>query len=141
MASELAGTALQINSDIPETYWVLAYIHAERRQHEQALRHLETAVRLYPSFADGYALMGAVNTHIGRPVDSIPLVRTAMRLNPEGSRLYFLTLGRAYLFLGDLEQAQAVAKLVQAEMPHLSFETTLTSLHGDVRKLLPLLDI
>ena len=41
----------------------------------------------------------------------------------------------------DLEQAQAVAKLVQAEMPHLSFETTLTSLHGDVRKLLPLLDI
>jgi tetratricopeptide (TPR) repeat protein len=46
-ASELAGTALQINPDIPETYWVLAYIHAERRQHEQALRHLETAVRLY----------------------------------------------------------------------------------------------
>lgn len=41
----------------------------------------------------------------------------------------------------DLEQAQAVAKLVQAEMPHLSFETTLTSLHGDVRKLRPLLDI
>lgn len=41
----------------------------------------------------------------------------------------------------DLEQAHAVAKLVQAEMPHLSFETTLTSLHGDVRKLLPLLDI
>lgn len=41
----------------------------------------------------------------------------------------------------DLEQAQAVAKLVQAEMPHLSFETTLTSLHGDARKLCPLLDI
>jgi hypothetical protein len=41
----------------------------------------------------------------------------------------------------DLEQVQAVAKLVQAEMPHLSFETTLTSLHGDVRKLRPLLDI
>jgi len=40
----------------------------------------------------------------------------------------------------DLEQAQAVAKLVQAEMPHLSFETKLTSLHGDVRKLRPLLD-
>jgi hypothetical protein len=41
----------------------------------------------------------------------------------------------------DLEQAQAVAKLVQAEMPHLPFGTTLTSLHGDVRRLLPLLDI
>jgi len=39
----------------------------------------------------------------------------------------------------DLAQAQAVAKLVQDEMPHLPFESTLTSLHGDVRKMLPLL--
>ena len=105
-ALDLARTAHQINPDIPETYWVLAYIHAERRQHEQALQYLETAVRLYPSFADGYALMGSINTHVGRPADSVGLVRTAMRLNPEGSRLYFLTLGRAYLFLGDLEQAR-----------------------------------
>jgi hypothetical protein len=39
----------------------------------------------------------------------------------------------------DLEQARSVAKLVIDEMPHLSFETTLTSLHGDVRKMLPML--
>jgi hypothetical protein len=37
----------------------------------------------------------------------------------------------------DLDQARAVAKLVQSQMPHLPFETTLTSLHGDVRKMLP----
>ena len=41
----------------------------------------------------------------------------------------------------DLDQAQAVAKLVRDEMPHLPFEQTLTSLHGDVRKMLPLLDL
>jgi hypothetical protein len=41
----------------------------------------------------------------------------------------------------DLDQAQAVAKLVRDEMPHLPFEKTLTSLHGDVRKMLPLLDL
>jgi hypothetical protein len=32
-----------------------------------------------------------------------------------------------------------VAKLVVEEMPHLPFERTLTSLHGDVRKMLPML--
>ena len=84
---------------------MLAYVHAQRRQHEQALQYLETAVRLYPSFADGYALMGSVNMHLGRPAQSVAFVRTAMRLNPEGGHLCFLTLGRAYLFLGDLEQA------------------------------------
>lgn len=105
-ASEMARTAHQINPDIPETYWVLAYVHAQRRQHKQALQYLETAVRLYPSFADGYALMGSVNTFVGRPADTVPLLRIAMRLNPQAGYLYFLVLGRAYLFLGDLEQAR-----------------------------------
>ena len=105
-AFELARSAHQINPDIAETYWVLAFVHVERRQHEQALKYLETAVRLYPSFADGYALMGGVNTYIGRPTDTVRLLRTAMRLNPQAGSLYFLLLGRAYLFLGDLEQAR-----------------------------------
>ena len=105
-AFEMARTAHQINPDVPETYWVLAYVHAQRRQHEQALQYLQTAVRLYPSFADGYALMGSVNTFAGHPADAVPLLRTAMRLNLESGYLYFLVLGRAYLFLGDLEQAR-----------------------------------
>src|SRR6185295_4313058 len=43
-AFELARTAHQINPDIPETYWVLAFVHVRRRQHEQALKYLQTAV-------------------------------------------------------------------------------------------------
>jgi len=105
-AFELARTAHQINPDIPETYWVLAFVHSHRHQHDQALQHLETALRLYPSFADGYALMGGIYTSIGRPADGVPLLRTAMRLVPESGYLYLMLLGRAYLFLGDLEQAR-----------------------------------
>ena len=105
-AFELARTAHQINPDIPETYWVLAFVHSHRHQHDQALQHLETALRLYPSFADGYALMGGIYTSIGRPAEGVPLLRTAMRLVPESGYLYLMLLGRAYLFLGDLEQAR-----------------------------------
>ena len=105
-ASELAQTAHQMNPDIAETYWVQAFVHVERRQHEQALQFLQTAVRLYPSFADGYALMGGVHTYTGQPAETVRLLRTAMRLNPQAGHLYFLLLGRAYLFLGDLEQAR-----------------------------------
>jgi tetratricopeptide (TPR) repeat protein len=105
-AYTLASTAYQINPDIAETYWVLAFVHMERRQHGEALNYLRAAVALYPAFADGYALMGGVNTYIGRPADTLPLLRTAMRLDPQGGYLYFLLLGRAYMFLGDLEQAR-----------------------------------
>jgi Tfp pilus assembly protein PilF len=95
-----------MNPDIRETYFALAFVHLERREHAQVLRYLETAVQLYPSFADAYAFMGGVKTYTGRPAEAVPLVRTAMRLNPEAGYLYFLILGRAYLALGDLEQAR-----------------------------------
>jgi len=105
-AFELARTAHQMDPDLPETYWVLAFVHLERRQHDQALQYLETAVRLYPSYADGYALLAGIKTYIGHPADAVPLLRKAMRLNPQAGHLYFLNLGRTYLALGDLEQAR-----------------------------------
>ena len=130
-ALEIARTAYQMNPDIPETYWVLAYVHAQRRQHEQALQYLETAVRLYPSFADGYALMASVYMHIGRPADAVGLVRGATRLNPEAGNLYFLTLGQAYLFLGDLEQARVNLDHALSRNPsQLEVHVYLAALHA-----------
>ena len=130
-AFELARTAQQINPDVPETYWALAYVHAQRRQHEQALKYLETAVRLYPSFADGYALMGSINTFVGRPADSVPLIRTAMRLDPKSGYLYFLVLGRAYLFLGDLEQARVnLEEALRRNPEYLETHVYVAALHA-----------
>src|SRR5690606_17160988 len=60
-AFALARTAHELNPDVRETYWVLALVHLERREHKQALEQLETALRLYPSFADAYALMGGIH--------------------------------------------------------------------------------
>jgi DNA-binding winged helix-turn-helix (wHTH) protein/TolB-like protein/Tfp pilus assembly protein PilF len=116
-ALDMAQTAYQIDPDIPETYWVLAFVHMERRRHDEALRYLDTAVRLYPSFADGYALMGGVKTYAGQPAESVRLLRTAMRLKPEAGYLYFLNLGKAYLFLGDLEQARVNLQHALARNP------------------------
>lgn len=105
-AYELARTALQMNPDIAETYWTLAFVHVHRHQHRQALQALEQALRLYPSYADAYAMMGGIYTSIGQPADGVPLLRTAMRLAPESGYLWQMLLGRAYLYLGDLEQAR-----------------------------------
>ena len=105
-AFHLARTANEINPDVPETLWALAYVHTQRREHKQALAQLERSLALYPSFADGYALMASVKTFAGEPAASVPLMRTAMRLNPRSGYLYFLVLGRAYFFVGDLEQAR-----------------------------------
>ena len=104
-AFELAQTARQIDPDIPEVYWALAFVDAQSRRHRQAIESLKKAIELNRSYADAYAFMGGIYTYIGQPEKSIPLLRTAMRLNPDGGHLYFLLLGRAYLFQNDVEQA------------------------------------
>lgn len=104
-ALRLAETALRIDPDLAEVYGVLAYIRAVRLDYKEAINLLKRAVAIDRSYADAYAYMGAFHTHMGQPEKAIPLVRFAMRLNPSGSFIYFLVLGRAYLFLGDLEQA------------------------------------
>ena len=104
-ALELADTARLIDPDLPEVYWALGFVHAQSRRHAQAIEALQKAIELDRSFADAYALLGGIDTYIGQPAKSIPLLRTAMRLNPDSGYLYFLLLGRAYLFEGDVEQA------------------------------------
>lgn len=104
-AEQVAHTAQQIDREIPEVYWVLGYVAAQQRHHEQALTLLQHALSLDHSYADAYALMGGINTYRGQPQKSIPLLRDAMRLRPEAGYLYYLLLGRAYFYLGDQELA------------------------------------
>ena len=104
-AAQLAETALQIDPGIPDVYSVLGYVRAVHHDYQQALQLHERAVRLDPSYADGYAYIGATYSHLGKPAKAIPFMRTAMRLNPHGGFMYFMVLGRSYLFAGDLEHA------------------------------------
>jgi tetratricopeptide (TPR) repeat protein len=105
-AADTASSAQQIDPSIPEVYWVLGYVDAQKRKPDSALAHLHRALELDQSYADAHALMGGIDTYRGRPELSIPRLRQAMRLNPGAGYLYYLLLGRAYFFLGDVEQAQ-----------------------------------
>lgn len=134
-ALELAETAYRIDPEILEVQWVLAYVHVQNGRHDQAIDHLNRAIALDPSFADAYALLGSIHTFIGQPAKSIPLVRTALQLNPEAGHLYFLVLGRAYLFRGDAEQAwinlrEALARNATNLETHVYLAATL-ALTGD----------
>src|SRR5687767_5695020 len=95
-AFELAETARLIDPDIPEIHWALGFVHVQGGRHEKAIECLQRALALDRSYADAYALMGGIYTYIGEPRRTIPLLRAAMRLNPDGGYLYFQILGRAY---------------------------------------------
>ena len=123
-ALELAETARQIDPGIPEVYWALGFVQTQSRRHDEALRSLQRAIELNPSYADAYAFMGGIHTYVGQPAKSIALLRTALRLNPEGGHLYYLLLGRAYLFENDIEQALINLRQAHARNPE-NLETRL----------------
>jgi class 3 adenylate cyclase/TolB-like protein len=104
-ALKFANSAKAIDPTLPEIHWVLGYVKTQQRRHDQAVQHLDDALRLDPRFADALALKGGIKTYTGQPAETVPLLRRAMRLNPAAGYLYFMTLGRAYFFLDDQEQA------------------------------------
>lgn len=116
-ARSLAQTARQIDPDIAEVHWALAFVDVQAGRPEAAIAPLERAIALNPSFADAYALMAGVDTYLGEPAKSIPLLRIAMRLKPDAGYLYYLLLGRAYLFAGDVNQALINLKEAVARNP------------------------
>ncbi len=94
-----------------------AFLMREPAENQAAQRMYRKAIELDPAFARAYAYLGAVYTHMGRPVDAIPMLRMAMRLNPDAGFIYFVVLGRAYLFLGDIEQAMINLREALARNP------------------------
>jgi adenylate cyclase len=102
-AGELAETAFEIDPDILEVHWVQAYVHIQGRRHEQAMACLKRAMTLDPRFGETYFLLGTIYTYIGEPKKAVAMLRAGARLTPE--RPPFMNLGRAYFFLGDVEQA------------------------------------
>lgn len=104
-AMAMAETALSIQPNLPEQYWVVGYVQTQRRNLPAAEAALNDALLHDPGYADALALLGGVKTYAGQPDLTLPLLREAIRLRPEAGYLYFLLLGRAYYFLNDCDQA------------------------------------
>jgi DNA-binding winged helix-turn-helix (wHTH) protein/TolB-like protein/Tfp pilus assembly protein PilF len=131
-ALDLAETARLIDPDIPEVYWALGFVHTRSRRHDLAIESLQKAIELNRSYADAYGLLGGIYTYTGQPAKAIPLLRTGLRLNSDGGYLYYQNLGRAYLFVNDLEQAlinlrEALARNPQNVEAHVYLAATLVA--------------
>jgi tetratricopeptide (TPR) repeat protein len=79
---------------------------------DEAVSHLDTALRLNPDFAEAHLTMGNALLDVpGRLNDAIAEYRTAMRLTPDSERAH-TNLGNALLQSGQI--AEAIDQLQQA---------------------------
>jgi len=105
-AFDFANRAIAIDKNAAVAYMVLAYSNLYgKKKPEQAITLAEQAIKLYPSYADAYAIMASAYSFSGKPDVAIPITQYAIRLNPGSSHVYYSNMGRDNYFLGNLDDS------------------------------------
>jgi adenylate cyclase len=104
-ATELTRKALGLNDLQADAHALLGNIYLLERNFDKAIEEGEYAVRLNPNGADARVWLAMILTSAGRPDEAIDLIQKAMRLNPFPPNWYYYSLGNAYLWMRQYQDA------------------------------------
>jgi TolB-like protein/DNA-binding winged helix-turn-helix (wHTH) protein/Tfp pilus assembly protein PilF len=104
-ALELARRAVALDSELPQAYFVLGYVHVFRRDYDRARQAASRAIELDPNFADSYLTLAVCRMYFGEAQQALPLVRKAMQLNPGYPASYISVLGQIHYLMGQYQLA------------------------------------
>jgi adenylate cyclase len=77
---------------------------------DRAKTEVDLALRLNPNSAIAHNLLGSIRMYSGQPLEAIPAIEQAMRLDPALNHQFLHFLGTAYLFAGKYETAAALLR-------------------------------
>lgn len=76
-ADELARRALELDGSAPEVRFVLSQLELYRTNYFNAIKQIEQAISLKPSYADGYAMLAWTLHSPGRPAEGLDAMERA----------------------------------------------------------------
>ncbi len=118
-AYEHASKALEIDSEAPLPFSVLAVLQVVDGRHEEALASAERAVALGPSEAEAHAALSLVLTFSSRHADAVAAVQTAVQLNPNLPTGDRIVAGLAFLLNDQPERAIEILERARVEAPNV----------------------
>ena len=80
------------------------------RDLDRAKSQIDVALSLNPNLAMAYNVLGGIRSYSGQPLEAIPTVERAMRLDPASNHQCLQFLGMAYLLASKYETAAALPK-------------------------------
>src|ERR1700688_1680180 len=105
LAKHYAEQAIEKNPKEPAARVVAAMVASRERDLDRATSEAQIALSLNPNYALAYNVLGGIRSYSGEPLEAIPLLEQAMRLDPAHSEQYLHFLGMAYLLAGKYETA------------------------------------
>ena len=109
LAKQNAELAIEKNPNEPFARLVAAWA-AMFEDLDRAKSEADKTLALNPNSAGAYVILGHIETLSGRPLEAIPAIEHAMRLDPAFRAQHLHFLGMAYLLAGKYETAAALLK-------------------------------
>jgi adenylate cyclase len=120
-ADEIVTPLLAGDPDLALPHLLKAQVLLQSGQADRALARIAEALRLNPSLADGWGLLGAAENRLGREADSLPHLRRAIRLSPRDPALGFWLTGIAAGEFAAGQEAPALEDLKKATTANARF--------------------
>jgi TolB-like protein/Flp pilus assembly protein TadD len=152
-AHEAARMAVAADSEDAWAHAMLGLVRAFLRDHDGAIRSLESALDLYPNFAMARGFLGYVLAFKGRAKQAFEELNMALRLSPRDRCivLWYAAMGAAAFTEGDYETAIHWAKnsvqenpdwpsghrILAASYGHLNRESEARTAVAEVLRLIP----
>jgi adenylate cyclase len=125
LAKQYARQALEKDPNEPLARCVSAMTASLEKDLVRAKSEIDLALSLNPSLALAHNLAGSNRIYSGEPLEAIPKIEHAMRLDPALSSQFLHFLGMAYLLAGKYETASAVLKQRVVLVPQTDFTRAL----------------
>jgi len=133
-SKELAKKAIALDNSLAEAYALLAYLLSMTGQQDKAVVLAEKAVALNPNSAELHYRLGKAFLFVRRWGESISEYKKAIRLNPIPPNYYLWSLGWAYAWAGQYEEAVIWGEKAVRQQPNDIFAhimmTTVYSFSG-----------
>ncbi len=121
LAEQNAALALAKDPNEPVAHVVTALVAIFEKDLDRARSHIDIALSLNPNLSMAHNILGTTLNLSGRPLEAIPAIEHAMRLDPAFGSQQLHFLGLAYLLAGKYETAAALFRQRIAQVPETDF--------------------
>jgi adenylate cyclase len=125
LAKKYARQAIEKDPKEPLARCVAAMAASFEKDLDRAKSEIDIAISLNPNFALAHNLRGTIRSYSGTPLEAIPEIEQAIRLDPALSQQYLHYLGTAYLLAGKYETAATLLRQRILLVPGTDFSRAL----------------
>jgi adenylate cyclase len=110
LAKDNAERAIEKNPKEPFARLVASWAAIFEKDLDRAKSEADIALSLNPNYSGAYVILGHIETLSGRPLEAIPALERATRLDPTFRQQHLHFLGMAHLLAGKYETAAALLR-------------------------------